>query len=184
MTRGTVARIFPRLMTALVVAGLATLASIHLFFQAGEPPTPTVALMDLQAGRTDSGPAEIAESATPAPDPIIIQLTLDRSASVLRYLEDAGLDPAQAQNWANHFQDVANTGTMKEGHALVLYKDPETGDLRDLRYDLGSGFFRRRLFRGSLLRGCFFDGSLHCHRDGGARGLRRGIVCTHLWNSL
>jgi hypothetical protein len=125
-------------MTALVVAALATLASIHLFFQAGEPPTPTVALMDLQAGRTDSGPAEIAESASPAPDPIIIQLTLDRSASVLRYLEDAGLDPAEAQNWASHFQEVANTGTMKEGHALVLYKDPETGDLRDLRYDLNT----------------------------------------------
>jgi murein DD-endopeptidase MepM/ murein hydrolase activator NlpD len=138
MVRGTLARIFPRLMTALVVAALATLASIHLFFQAGEPPTPTVALMDLQAGRTDSGPAEIAESASPAPDPIIIQLTLDRSASVLRYLEDAGLDPAEAQNWASHFQEVANTGTMKEGHALVLYKDPETGDLRDLRYDLNT----------------------------------------------
>lgn len=138
MVRGTFARAFPRLMTALVVAALATLASIHLFFQAGEPPTPTVALMDLQAGRTGSGPAELAESATPAPDPIIIELTLDRSASVLHYLEDAGLDPAEAQNWAKHFQDVANTGIMKEGHALVLYKDPETGDLRDLRYDLNT----------------------------------------------
>src|SRR5512146_149435 len=138
MVRGTLVRILPRLITALVVASLATLASIHLFFQAGEPPTPTVALMDLQAGRTDGGAAEIAESATPAPDPIIIQLTLDRSASVLRYLEDAGLDPAEAQNWANHFEEVANTGRMKEGHALVLYKDPETGDLRDLRYDLNT----------------------------------------------
>jgi murein DD-endopeptidase MepM/ murein hydrolase activator NlpD len=138
MVRGTFTRILPRLITALVVAALATLASIHLFFQAGEPPPPTVALMDLQPGRTDSGPAEIAESATPAPDPIIIQLTLDRSASVLRYLQDAGLDPADAQNWASHFQEVANTATMKEGHALVLYKDPETGDLRDLRYDLNT----------------------------------------------
>jgi len=138
MARGILTRLFPRLFTALVVAALATLASIHLFFQAGEPPIPTVALMDLQAGRIDSGPAELAESATPAPDPIIIQLTLDRSASVLRYLEDAGLDPAEAKNWANHFQEAANTGTMKEGHALVLYKDPETGDLRDLRYDLNT----------------------------------------------
>jgi hypothetical protein len=127
---------FPRLITALVVAGLATLASIHLFFQAGEPPTPAVALMDLQAGRTDSGPAELAESATPAPDPIIIQLTLDRSASVLRYLEDAGLDSAEAQNWANHFQETANTGTMKEGHGLVLYKDPR--DWRPARAALRS----------------------------------------------
>ena len=138
MVRGTLASIFPRLITALVVAALSTIASVHLFFQAGEPPTPTVALMDLQAGRTASGPIEIAETATPAPDPIIIQLTLDRSASVVRYLEDAGLDPAEAQNWANHFQEAADTGTMREGHALVLYKDPETGDLRDLRYDLNT----------------------------------------------
>jgi hypothetical protein len=138
MQGGGKMRIFPRLLTALVVAALATLASIHLFFQAGEPPTPTVALMDLQAGRIDNGPDELAEGATPAPDPIIIQLTLDRSASVLRYLEDAGLDPAEAQNWTNHFQEAANTGTMREGHALVLYKDPETGDLRDLRYDLNT----------------------------------------------
>jgi murein DD-endopeptidase MepM/ murein hydrolase activator NlpD len=138
MVRGTLARILPRLITALVVAALATLASVHLFFQAGEPPTPAVALMDLQAGRVDGGTGEIAESATPAPDPIIIQLTLDRSASVLSYLQDAGLDPVDAQNWANHFREVANTGRMKEGHALVLYKDPETGDLRDLRYDLNT----------------------------------------------
>jgi len=117
---------------------MATLASVHLFFQAGEPPTPSVALMDLQPGHLDNGPVELPETASPAPDPIIIQLTLDRSASVLRYLENAGLDPAEAQNWANHFQEAANTGTMKEGHALVLYKDPETGDLRDLRYDLNT----------------------------------------------
>src|ERR1700730_4978941 len=110
---------FPRLITALVVAGLATLASIHLFFQAGEPPTPAVALIDLQAGRTDSGPTELAESATPAPDPIIIQLTLDRSASVLRYLEDAGLDSAEAQNWANHCHETANIGTTEEGDTRV-----------------------------------------------------------------
>jgi murein DD-endopeptidase MepM/ murein hydrolase activator NlpD len=138
MVREIFARIFPRLVTAFIVATLATLASVHLFFQAGEPPTPAVALMDLQAGRVDAGPAEIPESATPAPDPIIIQLTLDRSASVLRYLEDAGLDPAEAQNWANCFENVARTATMKAGHGLVLYKDPETGDLRDLRYDLSS----------------------------------------------
>ena len=149
MVRGTLTRILPRLVTALVVAALASLASVHLFFQAGEPPTPTVALMDLQPGRVDNGPAEIPETASPAPDPIIIQLTLDRSASVIRYLEDAGLDPTEAQNWANHFQEVANTETMKEGHSLVLYKDPETGDLRDLRYDLNTNIAIREHALGS-----------------------------------
>ena len=116
---------------------MATVASVHLFFQAGEPPTPSVALMDLQPGQRITVPSSCRNRLS-RPDPIIIQLTLDRSASVLRYLENAGLDPAEAQNWANHFQEAANTGTMKEGHALVLYKDPETGDLRDLRYDLNT----------------------------------------------
>src|SRR3984893_3601658 len=140
---------FPRLITALVVAGLATLASIHLFFQAGESPTPAVALMNLQAGRTDSGPAELAESATPASDPIIIQLTLGRSDSVLRYLEYGRIDSAEAQNWANHCQETANTGTMNEGRGLVLYMDPETGDLRELRYDLNTNIAIREHALGS-----------------------------------
>lgn len=81
---------------------------------------------------------ETAESASPAADPIIIELTLDRSSSLLRYLEDAGLDPAEAQHWADKFQEVASTPMLRQGHALVLYKDPETGDLRGLRYDLNT----------------------------------------------
>lgn len=138
MLRGSSARIFPRLITALVVAGLASIASIQLFFQAGEPPTPSVAVMNLSAGTLQDDSFEKAETATPAPEPIIIQLTLDRSASVLDYLEDAGLDSAEAQNWADRFREAANTRMMRGGHSLVLYKDPESGDLRGLRYDLNT----------------------------------------------
>ncbi len=130
--------VYSRLVTALIVAGLATFASIHLFFQAGEPPTPAVAVMDLSAGCLNDGPAEKAENVAPAPDPIIIEITLDRSEPVTRYLENAGLDQADAQSWAERFRAAASTDTMREGHSLVLYKDPETGDLRGLRYDLDS----------------------------------------------
>jgi murein DD-endopeptidase MepM/ murein hydrolase activator NlpD len=137
MLWGTGARVYSRLITALIVAGLATFASIHLFFKAGEPPTPLVAVMDLSAGcPNDNGPAEKAESVSAAPDPIIIEITLDRSEPVTRYLENAGLNQSDAHNWAERFRAAASTETMREGHSLVLYKDPETGDLRGLRYDL------------------------------------------------
>jgi murein DD-endopeptidase MepM/ murein hydrolase activator NlpD len=130
--------LFPRLVTALVVAAVATFASIQIFFQAGEPPTPATSILELSAGEVQRDSIEKAETAIPAPDPIIIQLTLDRSATMLRYLEDAGLDPAEAQNWADQFRAVASTPMLRQGHSLVLYKDPETGDLRGLRYDLNT----------------------------------------------
>lgn len=138
MPRGTTASVFPRLITALVVAAAATFASVQLFFQAGEPPAPATSILQLSAGSVQSDSVETAETAAPAPDPIIIQLTLDRSATMLRYLEDAGLDPAEAQNWADQFRAAAATPMLRQGHSLVLYKDPETGDLRGLRYDLNT----------------------------------------------
>lgn len=119
---------------ALVVAILATIASVHLFFQT--EPTQSAAALDMSAGSVGRDLVERADTATPAPEPIIIQLTLDESASVTRYLEDAGLERAEAESWARQFRKVARTRRMRRGHSLVLYKDPETGDLRGLRYDL------------------------------------------------
>jgi murein DD-endopeptidase MepM/ murein hydrolase activator NlpD len=96
--------------------------------------------MDLSAGSLNLGAAEKVDIVTPAPDPIIIEITLDHSASVIKYLEDAGLEPAEAESWAEHFREASRTQTMRQGHSLVLYKDPETGDLRGLRYDLDNNF--------------------------------------------
>lgn len=136
MLRGSTSRAFVRLLTALLVAAVASFASIHLFLRSGDTTTPTTAILELSAGTVQGDSFEIAESATPAPAPIVIQLTLDHSARASRYLEDAGLGPAEAQDWAHQFLALAKTPIFRQGHSLVLYEDPETGDLRGLRYDL------------------------------------------------
>jgi Peptidase family M23 len=138
MSRGSSNHAFPRLVTALVVAAIATLASIHLFLRSGEPSVPSTPLSELSAGTVQGDSIEKAETAEPAPVPIIIQITLDHSARALWYLEDAGLGQAEAEDWARQFRAVAGTRILREGHSLVLYEDPETGDLRRLRYDLNS----------------------------------------------
>jgi hypothetical protein len=88
------------------------------------------------AGRIE--PEYIDEPAvvSQAPEPITITLTIDRSASVLSYLEEAGLDRAEAQKWAWFFHRAAATDYLENGHSLTLYKDPEDGSLRELKYNL------------------------------------------------
>ena len=61
---------------------------------------------------------------------------IDRSASVLSYLEEAGLDRDEAQKWAWFFHRAAGTDNLQNGHSLTLYKDPEDGSLRELKYNL------------------------------------------------
>jgi murein DD-endopeptidase MepM/ murein hydrolase activator NlpD len=132
-------RAFPRLVVALIVATITTFASIHLFLLWDEPSVSSSSSMQLfSAGTIEGDSIEKADTAEPAPSPIIIQITLDRSARALRYLEDAGLGRAEAEDWARQFDAVAKTRILRAGHSLVLYEDPETGDLRGLRYDLDS----------------------------------------------
>jgi murein DD-endopeptidase MepM/ murein hydrolase activator NlpD len=134
--RGRVSTIFPRLATALMVALLVTFSSLRLFLRWGLHET-EMAASAAPAGRVVVDQlAERAEIARPAPDPIIIRVTLERTASVLDYLEDIGLRPGEAKAWAECFKKAANTGLMNRGHLLTLYRDPETDELRGLRYDL------------------------------------------------
>ncbi len=88
------------------------------------------------AGRIEPEYVDEPAVVSPAPEPIIITLTIDRSASVLSYLEEAGLDPNEAQKWAWFFTRSAATDYLQSGHALTLYKDPEDGSLRELKYNL------------------------------------------------
>lgn len=138
MLRRSSSHAFPRLIAALVVAATATLVSIHLFLRSGEPNSKSTPSLELSAGIVQADSIEQADTAEPAPAPIIIQITLNHSARTLRYLEDAGLGHAEARDWARQFREVARTRFLREGHSLVLYEDPETGDLRGLRYDLDS----------------------------------------------
>jgi murein DD-endopeptidase MepM/ murein hydrolase activator NlpD len=125
-----------RALTALVVGVLATIATLHLFVAPDPQPEPLM-LGDIFAGRPAVAPLEAPEAAAdPAPTAITISLTLDRTASVAAYLRDAGIDSDEARRWSLVFQSVAATRVLSRDHPLTLYKDPETGELRGLKYDV------------------------------------------------
>jgi hypothetical protein len=125
-----------RALTALVVGVLATIAALHLFVRP-DPQPETLALSDIFAGRPEVAALEAPETtADPAPTAITISLTLDRTASVSAYLRDAGIDSDEARRWSLVFQSAAATRVLSRDHPLTLYKDPETGELRGLKYDV------------------------------------------------
>jgi hypothetical protein len=119
------------------VALFATVATVRLFVDSTRSASDQAAVDDANlAGRVDAQFIEQPELIKAAPEPVAIALALDRSASVAGYLEDAGLDPNEAQRWAWFFNKTAESTYLQRGHTLTLYKDPETGDLRELRYNL------------------------------------------------
>src|SRR5713101_1598122 len=137
MSRGNRAALWPRVITALIVALFATVATVRLFVDNTKDTSDQAALDDTNlAGRVDSQFIEQPELIKAAPEPVAIALTLDRSALVADYLEVAGLDRNEAQRWAWFFNKTAESTYLERGHTLTLYKDPETGDLRELRYNL------------------------------------------------
>src|SRR5579864_4652489 len=137
MSRGKRAALWPRVITALIVALFATVATVRLFVDSTKGTSDQAALDDANlAGRVDSQFIEQPELIKAAPEPVAIASTLDRSVSVEDYLEDAGLDRNEAQRWAWFFNKTAESTYVQRGHTLTLYKDPETGDLRELRYNL------------------------------------------------
>ncbi|MBV8361772.1 MAG: hypothetical protein JO189_28135, partial [Deltaproteobacteria bacterium] len=88
------------------------------------------------AGRLDYSLPDQPEFVTPAPEPIAISVTIDRSAPVRAYLANAGLALDEARRWSSLIQRIASVTDFQQGHALTLYKDPGTGDLRGLKYNL------------------------------------------------
>jgi murein DD-endopeptidase MepM/ murein hydrolase activator NlpD len=88
------------------------------------------------AGRIEPEYVDEPAVVRPAPEPITITLTIDRTAPVLSYLEEAGLEPNEARKWAWFFEKAATTDSLQSGHSLTLCKDPEDGSLRELKYNL------------------------------------------------
>jgi len=180
-----------RLLVALFIASFASVASVRLLIQFNQPPV-VANFAELTPGRISGQPVEAPETATPAPDPIIIRLSVDRAAYVSTYLEDAGLDSDKAKTWAKWFRSAAGTPLIMRGHSLTLYKDPVTSDLRGLRYDLdtnvaideqglGSGVVRasRELIEYDLKRiAVEFRVSDGFDHDAVAHDLPRPIVAT------
>ncbi len=123
----------PRTATALIVAVVATVAALQLFLRSEPLPAPDT---DAIAGNVSDELFIFDDSDAPAADAIVISLTLSRSDSVTQYLTDAGLEPDDARRWGKIFERAAKTWKLRRGRTLAIFKDPETGDLRGIRYDL------------------------------------------------
>src|ERR1700722_4426557 len=137
--RGRSFRGYPRRVTALGVALIATTAALFLFFQANpqtfSSPLDTLS-SQMDAGKDGSDVLEQAESAEPAPPSITISTMLDRTAPIESYLRQAGMNADDAHQWASYIQQITANRYFHSGHPLTLYKDPETGEMRGLKYDL------------------------------------------------
>jgi len=123
----------------LVVALAATTMALFLFFQANPQtlgsPLDTLT-SELDAGKDAPDVVEQPDSVDPAPASIMISTTLDRTAPIESYLRDAGMEPSDAHQWASYIQRITANRYFHSGHPLTLYKDPETGEMRGLKYDL------------------------------------------------
>jgi murein DD-endopeptidase MepM/ murein hydrolase activator NlpD len=129
-------RFTPRLATALI-AGVVLLSVVGIaaFSWLYEAPVP-LPKFSVPPGRLQTHSPFFQEAASPAAPPIKISTSLDRTASVVRYLIDAGLSAAEASRWAGLFTRVTHSRQMEQGHPLTLFKDPETGALRGFKYNL------------------------------------------------
>jgi len=88
MSRGNRAALWPRVITALIVALFATVATVRLFVDSTKDTSDQAALDDTNlAGRVDAQFIDQPELIKAAPEPVAIALTLDRSAPVADYLE-------------------------------------------------------------------------------------------------
>ncbi len=144
--RGLSGGVLPRALTALIVATFATAAALHLFFADAVPPDSGVS--QSYAGVEDIDLyAELPESAQPAPPAITIRTDVDRTATIERYLMQAGLDRDDARQWAYSFERAAHSNLIQKGHPVTVYKDSETGDLTGFKYDVDD---RVQIFEANL----------------------------------
>lgn len=143
--RGSSGGGLPRALVALIVAFFATAAALHLFF-APAPPDSDVPLVS--AGIQDADVYEEAvEAVEPAPPAIAIQTDLDRTATIERYLMQAGLGQQDAHAWANYYRTAAESNLLRKGHPITVYKDSETGSVTGFKYDVDD---RVQIFESSL----------------------------------
>jgi murein DD-endopeptidase MepM/ murein hydrolase activator NlpD len=134
-------------IAAVAVALLGTVGALRLFVEACEGRIHSEELAgsanslssdpNVEAGQQqgDFPEADIKDTSEPAPEPIVVRLTLEQTVRVARLLEEAGLTPSTADRWTDEFQRVAHTRILASGRMISLYKDPATGELRGIRYD-------------------------------------------------
>jgi murein DD-endopeptidase MepM/ murein hydrolase activator NlpD len=126
-----------RTVLAVAVMMFATLSSLHVVSGPSDDGQEDAANQDTRiAGRLDSSLPDQPETVNLAPEPITVSMTLDRSAPTYAYLNDAGLTLVEAARWSSEIQRAAGVTEFQRGHTLALYKDPGSGDLRGLKYNV------------------------------------------------
>ena len=138
MLRGNIIQ-WRRTAVAIVVAACATIGSVQLLLPGATKRTdaqPIVSADPDVAGRLDTDFIGEPSVVRPAPEPIAIALAVDRTRPASSYLTEAGLDETTAQRWETYFRAASGIQNFEKGHSLTILKDPETGDLRGLRYNL------------------------------------------------
>jgi murein DD-endopeptidase MepM/ murein hydrolase activator NlpD len=125
-------------MTALVIALIATFTALRLFLHSEIRLVTPIDSGNFQvdAGSDADDSFELPESAEPAPPSIVISTTLERTAPIESYLVKAGEDPYEARAWAELFRRVTSTRLLEKGQSFTVYKDPETSEVRGIKYDL------------------------------------------------
>jgi murein DD-endopeptidase MepM/ murein hydrolase activator NlpD len=140
-----------RVGVGLSIALFATLGVVRIFVIGAVGRSQGISAQQdiVAAGRIEPEYIDEPTAIAPAPEPITITLTIDRSAPVLSYLEEAGLDRDEALRWASSFEQTAASDVLQSGHSLTLYKDPEDGSLRELKYNLDERIAVRSLTYGN-----------------------------------
>jgi murein DD-endopeptidase MepM/ murein hydrolase activator NlpD len=146
---------WPRLITAMIVVSFASFGSTRLFINSREGDQREAGNLQLldAAGHVDAVFADEPEVVKPAPEPIAIALDVDHTSSVQGFLEDAGLGSGEAARWANSFEQSSDSQTLMRGHSITLYKDPQNGSLREIKYNLDDHIaLREQTYGGGVLR--------------------------------
>jgi murein DD-endopeptidase MepM/ murein hydrolase activator NlpD len=92
--------------------------------------------LQMDAGHDDDLSFEAPDNEDPAPPAITISTTLERTAPLEYYLVQSGMEREEAHTWATLFHRVATTRYLEKGQPFTVYKDPETGETRGIKYDI------------------------------------------------
>jgi len=139
---------FARVMVALVVASMTTIASLCLFTVGTRErfePIETLSLPPIETSVSDIPepgiPQELLdegaeESVAPAPEPVAQTTRLQHAIPVADYLAREGLNVFEAERWASAFRSAAHGRMLSRGHLVSLERDAGSGQLRGLRYEI------------------------------------------------
>src|SRR5260370_36855181 len=88
----------------------------------------------------------------PAAQPMVERFKLDRPVSIAGLLRDGGLEGREKNAWEQAFRSSAHWGILSPGHEVAVFKDPHTGRVEALEYDLdGESVIRAQTVGGGVV---------------------------------